>query len=96
MPFDMRERSYESDLKSDLLMAQSRVPGNVAIATRARVSCSIASTSAERSNERCPPSPKARGLLVQSCLVAMTRQLLRLVLSNLGETALESFGDASV
>ena len=48
---------YERDLKLDLFAAQRGRAGKVAIWSRARVSCSIASTSAERSSERCPALP---------------------------------------
>src|SRR3984885_15970021 len=41
-------------------------------------------------------SPEGRGLLDQPGLGAVTRQVLRLALDNLGELAFEGFGDAGV
>ena len=41
-------------------------------------------------------APKARGLLDQPSFGAVTRQNLRLVLSDVSEVAFEGFGDASV
>ncbi len=58
MTFDVHERGYERDLKLDLLRDAVRgVAGNAAIWASARVSCSTASTSAERSSDRCPALP---------------------------------------
>ena len=73
------------------------VAGKVAIWSRARVSCSAASTNAERCQRPLSSlAPQSRSLLDQSGLGAVTRQQFGLVLGNLGELALESFGDASV
>ena len=73
------------------------MPGKVAIWSSARVNCAAASTSAERSSDRCPALPhKRRGFLDQSRLGAVTRQQLRLGLGDLGELAFERFGDAGV
>ena len=61
------------------------------------MSCSTASTK-RRALQR-PLSgfaPKARCLLDQAGLGAVTRQQLRLALGNLGELAFKNFGDASV
>ena len=55
--FDVNERSYQRDLKLDFLATQRGVAGKVAIWASARVNCSTASTSAERSSDRCPALP---------------------------------------
>ena len=76
---------------------QRGVAGKVAIWSSARVSCSIASASAERSSDRCPALPhRPSGLFDQPSLGAVTRQEFRLVLGNVSELAFEGFGDAGV
>ena len=57
-PLTWHERCYERDLKLDLLATQRGRGGKVAIWSRARVSCSTASTNAERSSDRCPALPQ--------------------------------------
>ena len=55
---DLHERGYERDLKPDLLAAQRGRGGQCRQSDRgARASCSTASTSAERSSDRCPALP---------------------------------------
>ena len=71
--------------------------GKVAIWASARVSCSAASTSAERCQRPLSRfAPQARSLLDQAGLGAVTRQQLRLVLGDFRELAFEGFGDAGV
>ena len=55
--FDVDERGYERYLKLDLFAAQRGRAGKVSIWASARVNCSAASTSAERSSDRCPALP---------------------------------------
>ena len=56
--FDMDEWSYERDLKLDLLRDAMRAwQARSRSESSARVSCSAASTSAERSSDRCPALP---------------------------------------
>ena len=61
------------------------------------MSCSAASTSAERVQRSLSRlAPQARGLLDQPGLGAVTRQQLGLALGNLGELAFKGFGDTGV
>jgi hypothetical protein len=62
------------------------VPGKVAIRLRARVICSAASASADRSSDRWPALPhRLRPSRGQTSLGAMTRQQFRLGFSDFGD-----------
>ena len=52
--FEMNEWGYERDLELDLLATKRGSGGQLAIWPSARLSCSAASSSAERSSDRCP------------------------------------------
>ena len=95
--FDVHERGYERDLKFDLLATQCRRgrQGRNLVESAGEL---LRSLNQRRTLQR-PLSrfaPQTRGLLDQPGLGAVTRQQLRLVLSNVSELVLESFGDASV
>ena len=56
-PFDVHEWIYQCNLKLDFSRRSAGVLGKLAICPRARVSCSMASISAERSSDRNPALP---------------------------------------
>src|SRR5215470_1991761 len=70
------------------------VPGSVAICERARMSWTVASTSAERASDRWPALPHKAAAFDQSGLSAVMCQQLRLALGCLGELAFNCFGNA--
>ena len=91
------ERSYERDLQLDLLAAK-RGRGRQGRNLVKRMRKLLVSFDQRRALQR-PLSrfaPKARRLLDQSGLGAMTRQKLRLALGNVGELAFKGFGDTGV
>src|SRR5258707_7433469 len=74
---------------------RSDVLGKVAICARAWPSCSAASTSAERSCDRCPALPhRCADFSIRSALCVVTRQQLGLALGDFRELTFENFGDA--
>ena len=61
------------------------------------MSCSAASTSAERSSDRCPALPqKPAAFSINPGFGAVTRQQFRLALGDFGELAFEGFGNAGM
>jgi hypothetical protein len=54
----MDKWAYERDLKFDLLATLGRSAGKIVIWASARVSCSMASTSADRFSNCCPALPQ--------------------------------------
>ena len=91
--FDMEERGYERDLKFDLFATQrrrGRQGRNLAEGTGELLGSFDQGRALQRPLSRL--APKARGLLDQASLGAVTRQQLRLALGDLGELAFECFG----
>ena len=93
----MHERGYQRDLKLDLFATQRGVRGQRRnlLERAGELLCGFDQRRAlQRPLSRF--TPKARGLFDLASFGAMTRQNLRLVLSNLSEMALKRFGDTSV
>src|SRR5438552_356088 len=70
------------------------VAGRIANWLSARVRCSTASTSAERSSDRCPALPHRPAAFSVPGVGAVMSQQLGLTLGDLHELALEDFGNA--